>query len=289
VFSVNRGTHGMSARTRWALAPDRSAMIVVEDPVAVEAEAIPNGFIFVTDAGGAMLRQDSVWDVMPSPDWTRVAFGKAFILNAVDGEKVPDATWTRVAGAVKLPIDSVRRNAFMTSGMVPAYGFAQPMVMDVSGAATDASIRESARTLPIAGGWRIRWTSDGQMLAIGAKPERVQDDSPSPSWIAVDRETGVVRGPVEPSNLDEIEWVEGPVIDISVAIDLAETRSLAIAKGTLESRGGWIRLDGRIIGPGQAVAATRSGRFIAALAPRSDAKEYEATVEPVVYRVGGRR
>jgi len=289
VFPVNRGTHGMSAQTRWVLPPDRRAMLVVEDPVGVEAEAIPNGFIFATDDGQAMLAQDSVWDVTPSPDWTRLAYGKAYVLNASEGEAVPEATWRRVAAAVKLPLDSVRRNAFMTSGMVPAYGFAQPVVADVSGPTTDASISRGARTLPIAGGWRVRWTTDGKVLAIGAKPERVQDDSPSMSWIGVDPDSAVVRGPVDPGNLEGIDWVEGPVIDISVPIDVAETRSLAIEKGTLESRGGWIRLDGRIIGPGIAVAATRSGRFIVALAPRPDAKEYEATVEPVVYRVGGSR
>ena len=264
-------------------------MIVVEDPVAVEAEAIPNGFIFVTDAGPAMLRQDSVWDVAPSPDWSRLAYSKAYILNAHEGEAVPEATWRRVAAAVRLPLDSVRRNAFMTSGMVPAYGFAQPVVADVSGRPTDASISQSATTIPIAGGWRLRWASDGVLLGIGGKPERVQDDSPSPSWLAVDSRSGAVHGAADPANLGPVEWVDGPVIDISVTIDLAETRSLAIEKGTLESRGGWIRLNGRIIGPGLAVAATRSGRFIAAFAPRPEAKEYEAPVEPVVYRVGGSR
>ena len=289
VFPVNRGTHGMSARTRWTLTTDRRSMIVVEDPVAVEAEAIPNGFIFATDAGPAMLQRDSVWDVMPSPDWTKLAWGKAYLLNAVEGESVPASTWQRVATAVQLPLDSVRRNAFMTSGMVPAYGFAQPVVTDVSGSPSDASISRNTRTLPIAGGWRLRWTTTGGLLAIGAKPERVQDDSPSAAWTAVDATSGEVRGPVAASELTELEWVEGPVIDVSVAIDLGETRSLAIEGGTLESRGGWVRLNGRIIGPGLAVAATRSGRFIAALAPRPDAREYEAAVEPVVYRVGGSR
>ena len=289
VFPVNRGTHGMSARTRWTLSSDRRSMLVVEDPVAVEAEAVPNGFIFATDVGPAMLQRDSVWDVTPSPTWTRLAYSKAWILNASEGEAVPEATWRRVAGAVKLPLDSVRRSAFMTSGMVPSYGFAQPVVLDVSGKPTDASISQGARTLPIAGGWRLRWTKEGGLLAIGAKPERVQDDSPSPSWLAVDAPSGAVRGAADAGDLHEQEWVEGPVIDISVTVDLAETRSLAIETGTLESRGGWIRLNGRIIGPGLAVAATRSGRFIAALAPRADAKEYEATVEPVVYRVGGNR
>jgi hypothetical protein len=236
-----------------------------------------------------LLQRDSVWDVTPSPDWARIAYGKAYVLNAHEGEAVSDSTWRRVAGAVRLPLDSVRRNAFMTSGMVPAYGFAQPVVLDVSGLPTDASISGSGRVLPIAGGWRVQWTKDGETLAIGAKPERVQDDSPSPSWLGVNRETGAVTGPLDAADLSGIEWVEGPVIDISVEIDLGETRSLAIEGGTLESRGGWIRLNGRIIGPGLAVAATRSGRFIAAFAPRPEAKAYEPTVEPVVYRVGGSR
>ncbi len=247
VVPVNRGTHGMSARTRWVLSRDRRSMIVVEDPVAVEAEAIPNGFIFVSDEGPVLLQRDSVWDVTPSPDWARIAYGKAYVLNAHEGEAVSDSTWRRVAGAVRLPLDSVRRNAFMTSGMVPAYGFAQPVVLDVSGLPTDASISGSGRVLPIAGGWRVQWTKDGETLAIGAKPERVQDDSPSPSWLGVNRETGAVTGPLDAADLSGIEWVEGPVIDISVEIDLGETRSLAIEGGTLESRGGWIRLNGRII------------------------------------------
>jgi hypothetical protein len=104
----------------------------------------------------------------------------------------------------------------------------------------------------------------------------------------VDPQTGEVKEPLEEDTLEPISWVEGPVIDISVELDLRETRSLAIDDGTLESRGGWIRLNGRIIGPGLVVAATRSGRFIAALAPRADARQYEAPVEPVIYRTRGR-
>ena len=42
-FVVNRATRGMSARVRWALAPDSSALIVVEDPAGVENEAVPDG------------------------------------------------------------------------------------------------------------------------------------------------------------------------------------------------------------------------------------------------------
>ena len=289
VIPVNRGTHGMSARTRWVIARDRRSLLVVEDPVGVEAEAIPNGFVFASDRGSVIVRRDSVWDVAPSPDWRRVAYGKAYVLPATEGEAVAEATWRRVAEAVRLPLDSVRRNAFMTSGMVPAYGFAQPVVLDVSARAVGASMTQGGRTLPIAGGWRVRWAEDGDVLALGSKPERVQDDSPSVSWLAVSPETGAIEGPLEESALDPLQWVEGPTIDISIALDLRETRSLAIDDGTLESRGGWVRLNGRIIGPGLVVATTRSGEFIAALAPRADARQYEATVEPVVYRTRGKR
>ena len=289
VIPVNRGTHGMSARTRWVIARDRRSLVIVEDPVGVEAEAIPNGFVFASDRGSVIVRRDSVWDVAPSPDWRRVAYGKAYVLPAAEGEEVPEATWRRVAAAVKLPVDSVRRNAFMTSGMVPAYGFAQPVVLDVSARAVGASMTQGGTTLPIAGGWRVGWAEDGDVLAIGSKPERVQDDSPSASWLGVDPATGTVTGPVEETALHPLQWIEGPTIDISIALDLRETRSLAIDDGTLESRGGWVRLNGRIIGPGLVVATTRSGEFIAALAPRADARQYEAAVEPVVYRTRGNR
>ena len=289
VIPVNRGTHGMSARTRWVVARDRRSLLIVEDPVGVEAEAIPNGFVFASDRGSVIVRRDSVWDVAPSPDWRRVAYGKAYVLPAAEGEAVAEATWQRVATAVKLSLDSVRQNAFMTSGMVPAYGFAQPVVLDVSARPVGASMTQGGTTLPIAGGWRVRWAEDGDVLAIGSKPERVQDDSPSLSWLGVNPETGAIEGPVEERMLDPLLWVEGPTIDISIPLDLRETRSLSIDDGTLESRGGWVQLNGRIIGPGLVVAATRSGEFIAALAPRADARQYEATVEPVVYRTRGRR
>ena len=289
VIPVNRGTHGMSARTRWVVSRDRRSLLIVEDPVGVEAEAIPNGFVFASDRGSVIVRRDSVWDVAPSPDWRRVAYGKAYVLPATEGEAVAEATWRRVASAVKLPMDSVRRNAFMTSGMVPAYGFAQPVVLDVSARAVGASMTQGGTTLPISGGWRVRWAEDGDVLAIGSKPERVQDDSPSSSWLGVDPATGAISGPIEEAVLDPLQWVEGPAIDVSIELDLRETRSLAIDDGTLESRGGWVRLNGRIIGPGLVVAATRSGEFIAALAPRADARQYEARVEPVVYRARGNR
>ena len=59
-FVVNRATRGMAARVRWALAPDSSAIIVVEDPAGVENEAVPDGVFFGTERTGRTWRMDSV-------------------------------------------------------------------------------------------------------------------------------------------------------------------------------------------------------------------------------------
>jgi hypothetical protein len=290
LFAVNRGTHGMSAESRWARSPDRNALLIVEDPVGVEAEALPDGFAFADERGPVLIQGNGIWHVAPSPDWKRLAFGRAYVLNAHEGEAVAESTWKRVAREVKLPLDSVRRNGFMTSGMVPAYGFAQPVIVNVAEMPAGASsVSGQERTLPIAGGWRVGWTADGSILAIGGKPEMVQDDSPPTTWLGVDPASGSVRGPLQVGQVSPVEWTEGPTIDISVTIDLGVKRSLAIEGGTLESRNGWVYLNGQIVGPGLVVAATRTGKFIAALAPRPDAKEYEAKVEPVVYQATGRR
>ncbi|HET7458056.1 MAG TPA: hypothetical protein VFJ74_10400, partial [Gemmatimonadaceae bacterium] len=51
-LAVNRGTHGMAARVRWKLSPDRCAVLVVEDPAGVENDPIPNGFLFAAEREG---------------------------------------------------------------------------------------------------------------------------------------------------------------------------------------------------------------------------------------------
>jgi hypothetical protein len=79
-----------------------------------------------------------------------------------------------------------------------------------------------------------------------------------------------------------VPWVEGPTVDISVAPDTSR-KAIPIEDGGVESRGGWIRARGRLIGPGTLLAATRSGRFIVALVPNPAAKEYEAKEYLAVY------
>jgi hypothetical protein len=67
-FEVNRATRGMTSRVRWILAPDSSALVVMDDPAAVENDAIPNGLLFATERTGRVFRMDSVWSAAPSPD-----------------------------------------------------------------------------------------------------------------------------------------------------------------------------------------------------------------------------
>jgi hypothetical protein len=101
----------------------------------------------------------------------------------------------------------------------------------------------------------------------------------------VEIESGLVRGSISQSKLVPPDWRLGPALDVSVPIDLQSERSLRLEGARITSSAGWIRRDGQVVGPGVALAATRDGLFIAALAPRVDAKDYESPLEPVVYRV----
>ena len=99
-FVVNRATRGMAAHVRWALAPDSSAIIVVEDPAGVENEAVPDGVLYATERTGRTWRMDSVWSAAPSPDWTRVAVGRAVVLGGGKEQVVAPARWAGAAAAL---------------------------------------------------------------------------------------------------------------------------------------------------------------------------------------------
>ena len=293
---VNNGTHGMAARIRWAHSPDRRAMLVVEDPAAVEAEPIPNGFVLATEKGALAIQRDSVWDVSPSADWTRLAYGRSAGAFARESDELTAAQWRAMAEKIGLPEALVRRESFPISGMNYAAGVARAAVIAVPGA---PGATPEARDLPLATGWRVRWLPSGEQLALGTAPKRVQDDQPPSSWIVVDAATGAVRdtlpassGAVDAdSRFAGIAWTEGPTLDISIPLDTTTERVLPIDGGRIVSRNGWIRTErtggdaARIIGPGTVLAATRGGRYVAALAPAPDAKEYEAKVQVVVYEV----
>jgi len=291
VTPVNGGTHGMSAHIRWALSPDRRALLVVEDPTAVENDPVPNAFALATE-GKPLIQRDSVWDVAPSPDWTRVAYSRAYTTATGESDTIPPSEWHRLAGRVGLLESIVRKHAFPTSGMVVAYGSARPYVMDVSSPAAGDTANDAA--LPIAEGWRLAWTSGGARLAIGAPPELISDDGPASRWRLVDPATGAPRGEATPAALVEPRWTEGPTVDASTPIDMVQRRAFRLTDGDVESEGGWIRVfarDGarlrvpRIVGPGVALTTTATGEFIVAIAPDPNAKSYEPPNHLVVYQI----
>jgi hypothetical protein len=304
---VNRGTAGMRATVRWVLSPDRRAMLVVEDPVSVEAEALPDGFLYASEGSGAIVQIDSVWDVAPSPDWTRLAFGRAYVLRAGELDAVPESEWRRLEG--RLPEDvgmrdsrALRRvleaHAFPASGMAVmlGLGLTQVIWVDKLGPGRVAAPIGPTHSLH---GWRVRWMRTGDTLAAGAAPRAVQDDAPPARWTLVrPRQWAVfsdtLGGTTDSSGFARVGWVEGPTMELGASLELSGARPIAIDGGTIEWRDGTIRIarrgpDGRtqtrVVGPGFPLAATASGRFIAALAPRPGAAATDMQTRTVVYHV----
>jgi hypothetical protein len=286
---VSRGPHGMAASTRWAVAGDRRAFLVVEDPTAVEAEPVADGFILADEGTGALLQRDSVWDVAPSPDWRRLAVGIAYVLPARGRDEVPAAEWSALARRSGLSADSVRKAVFPASGMSVAYGLAQPAVYDLAVAADSA--HRAAVVLPMAGGWRVGWSASGDALLVGTNPKRAGDDEPAAGWLPVDlKGKPVTSADAAPT---PVAWTTGPTIDMSVPVDFVSAHTIAAGGRTIESGGGWIRVRAgstlHLVGPGTALVATATGRFVAALVPEAPAKRGAPAAQParlVVYDLG---
>jgi hypothetical protein len=139
---------------------------------------------------------------------------------------------------------------------------------------------------PVTAGWRVAWSRDGERIAAGTAPApRVSDDADAARWVALDTATGQPRGELPPDFQGFAPaWTEGPLIDISVRPDTSPVR-IEIDGGAVESRGARITRNGVEIGPGVALAATRRGRIIIALAPDPAAEEYEPKERLVVYLV----
>jgi hypothetical protein len=283
---VNNGTHGMAAMVRWAVAPDRHALLVVEDPAGVEAEPLPNGFVYADEGSGVVVQRDSVWDVEPSPDWRRLAVGLAFTLPGRERDEVAASEWTMLARRTALPIDSVKKAAFASSGMTMAVAVAQPAIYDLSVAKVNDE--RAAVVLPMAGGWRVGWSAAGDAVLIGSNPTRAVDDEQSPRWIAVD-----LRGRPAPNGGDSpapVAWTDGPTLDSSIPIDFTSGHSIAAGDLSIESANGLITAVGaktrRVVGPGTALVATARGRFIAALVPVAPSKIPGQPARLVVYDLG---
>lgn len=291
VTPVNSGTHGLSARVRWTSSPDRRALLVVEDPRSIENEPLPNGFVFAVE-GAPLVQRDSVWDVMPSPNWRRAAYSRAYTTTPGEADSIPPREWHRLAGQVGLIESMVRKNAFATSGMVTAFGVARPFIIDATTVVD--TVPFPVTPLDIAEGWRVGWPADGSRLAIGAPPAVMGDDAPASKWRLVDVATGEGRGAVEASALARVQWTEGPTLDISTAVDMKQRRAFRSGELDVESEEGWIRVyahDGarlrapRIVGPGIALTASANGQFIVAIAADPDATSYEPPNHLVVYHI----
>jgi hypothetical protein len=291
VTPVNSGSHGMAAQVRWILSDDRRAVLVVEDPRAVENEPVPNAFVFASE-GNPPVQRDSVWDVAPSPDWRRVAYGRAYTTRAGETDSIPPSEWHRLAGSVGLMESTVRKSVFPTSGMVTAYGVARPFVVNLNPAADTSGA--AAGGLPIAEGWRIAWTRDGSRLAIGAPPEVIADDARASRWRLVDPVTGEARGFTDTTALARHQWSQGPNLDVSTAVDMRQRRAFRAGDVDIESEDGWIRVYGHdgarvraphIVGPGIALTATANGRFIVAIAPDPATASYEPPNALIVYQI----
>ena len=290
-IAVNNGSHGMAASARWAFSSDKRALLVVEDPTAVEAEPVPDGFVFASEELGAALQRDGVWDVAPSPDWRKIAVGLAFVLQGRERDKIPAAEWASLARQTGLSADSVRKGAFTASGMSLAYGLAQPAVYDLAVAPDSTGVRHPI-VFAMAGGWRVGWSSAGDALLVGTNPARAGDDESSPSFVAVDLRGRPVEG--ETPSPTAVEWTSGPTLDISVPVDFSEQHTIAAGARTIESGNGWVRVRERIggrdavrvVGPGTALVATASGRYVAALVPNDRGKTADHPARLVVYDLG---
>jgi hypothetical protein len=260
----------------------------------VENEAIPNGLLFATERTGRVFRMDSVWSAAPSPDWARLAIGRAVVLSGGATQTIRPESWgapaarlRAIAGAEPaLVAESLRAHAFPVSGMAMVEGAAVTLV---------ANVTHGAPTAPIAfmalDGWRVRWSCDGADLLVGGQPARVQDDSPSATERRVSTMTAdTTSAPAAGAP----QWTDGPTLDISAPATMPAMRPLTVRDRVIEQRAGHIVVREqsagaqevvRDVGPGVALAATRGGHFILAIAPRTDRHPHESPERAVVYRV----
>ena len=301
---VNQGTYGMMSKVKWVLSGDSSSILAMVDPVGVENEPIPNSFFYGSEARNFQARMDSVWDVAVSPDWSVIAFSRAYVVNPREADSIPPAMWQDIARRTGLDTTTVRTSSFPSSGMSMALGIAQPGTIRIPADARAAGASDAAapKMYPVAIGWRLRWTADGAFIALGNSPAAVSDSEGSESWASLDPKTGAFHTSL-PGDAKTIapQWVSGPVLDLSAPVDMESAHQLDVsasgrrfsiesARGVITARETGIVPDSSArsytIGSGKALAATKSGRYILALAPRGKAAVGEMPVEVVVYIVG---
>lgn len=301
---VNQGTYGMTSQVKWMFSDDSTAILAMVDPAGVENEPIPNSFFYGSETKNFQARMDSVWDVAVSPDWSIIGFSRAYIARPGGGDSIPPAVWQDIARRAGLDTTTVRTSSFPSSGMSMARAIAQPgtIKVPVDARASGASDAAAPKMYPVAIGWRVRWTTDGSFIALGNSPAAATDAEGSERWASLDPKSGAFHTSL-PADAQTIppRWVSGPVLDLSAPIDMQGAPQLGVSSGnrrfSIESSRGVItaREVGIVpdssarsytIGSGKALAATKGGRYILALAPRGKAVVGEMPVEVVVYTVG---
>ncbi|HVF39974.1 MAG TPA: hypothetical protein VM939_08735 [Gemmatimonadaceae bacterium] len=301
---VNQGTYGMRSTIKWMFSPDSSAILVMVDPVGVENEPVPNGFFYGSESRNFQTRMDGIWDVAPSPDWGTIAFSRAHVVSGRGEDSIPPALWTDLARRTGMDTATLINGSFASSAMALAKSIAQPGLIQVPVDPRSSSAAEFAtpRVFQITRGWRLRWTADGGMVALGNNPARADDNEDSESWAALDAKSGGFHGTLpEGAKLVAPRWIAGPTLEMSVPVDMQGARAITIASGNrtfaIESSRGVITARETTaggnaasapysIGSGKALAATKGGKYILALAPRGNAVGNEVPVEAVVYIVG---
>jgi hypothetical protein len=279
VQRVNTGARGMTGQLRWAYSPDSSALLAVEDWSSIEAEAFFDGFRVASERLGRIVGRDSVWDVAPSPDWTRVGYGMGLILHAGESETLSPEKVAEAARRLGVSAEEARAGQFSASGMGPAAGWARLGIMDLG---TGESHALTSLT-----GWRVRWNPSGTRVFGGLGPTVVQDDAPSTVWVSMtpSGDSAVQWTGDAPLDTATVAWITGPTLDVSVTPDTGAV-TLARAGHTVTSTGDTVRVDDRVLGPGIAIAATRHGCFVLALVRDSAAREFDPRWRAAIYDAG---
>jgi hypothetical protein len=301
-IEVNRGSAGMSERTGWFFSLDGKSVLVVADPSGAEAEPVPNGIVFGDETTGFQVQMDSIWDAAVSPDWKSIAFSKAYTF--ADGSGGTDPVYlSDLARRTSIDTAALRASSFASSGMSSARAIAQAGIIRVPTDPRSATAGDSAspKMFPLARGWRVRWTSDGALIALGNAPTRALDAEPSETWTALDPKTGEFHGSLpSASKIVEPKMFSGPVLhsgsgpDLNSAPPIKATRDgrdvtitseRGVITATAKTAGDTTTAVPYVVGPGIALAATAGGTFIVAVSPRSKVAAGESPVELVVYRV----
>jgi hypothetical protein len=216
-------------------------------------------------------------------------------------DKSDPARLTDLSRKTGIDTATLRSTSFPSSGMSSARSIAQVGVVRVpenprSATGTDSS---APKMFPVADGWRVRWTSDGSLIAVGRPPTPVLDAQGSQSWSTLDPRSGELHGSLPAgTRMVEPAMVQGPVLhgasgtDVSSAPAIKAVRngqelSIVSERGviTITAKSDSTGVPPRVVGAGIALAATADAGYVIALVPRTNVQPGEGTVDVVVYRV----